>query len=196
MKAGFYGANKTNHFPVFFPVSFPPPYRGRGNRGNIPQLPVLGCFGNRGNLLEQDKNKMENKKRGKWKTGESGNPKGRPPGSGEIAQLRNSIAAHIPEIIEKLVFQAKSGDTQAARLLLERVCPPLKPMEQAIALLPAGKSLTAQGVAIVEAVAAGILAPGQAAGLLAGLGTLARIKELDELERRITQLEEESNGNA
>jgi len=33
----------------------------------------------------------EKKKRGKWKAGESGNPKGRTPGSGEVAKLRASI---------------------------------------------------------------------------------------------------------
>lgn len=109
---------------------------------------------------------MEKKKRGKWKTGESGNPNGRPPGTGEIAKLRNSIAAHIPEIITQLVANAKEGDAQAARLLLERVLPPMKSIEQPVALsLPAG-DLTAQGVAIVQAVAAGILAPGQGAVLL------------------------------
>jgi len=139
---------------------------------------------------------MEKKKRGKWKTGESGNPNGRPPGTGEIAKLRDSIAAHIPEIIVQLVAKAKEGDTQAARLLLERVLPPMKPIEQPIALsLPDDEGITAQGVAIVQAVAAGMLAPGQGAALLTGLGSLARIKEIDELERRITLLEGLKNGN-
>ena len=67
---------------------------------------------------------MEKKKRGKWKAGESGNPNGRPPGTGEVAKLRDSIAAHVPEIIVQLVAKAKEGDAQAARLLLERVLPP------------------------------------------------------------------------
>lgn len=139
---------------------------------------------------------MEKKKRGKWKTGESGNPNGRPPGTGEIAKLRDSIAAHIPEIIVQLVAKAKEGDTQAARLLLERALPPMKPIEQPIALsLPDDEGITAQGVAIVQAVAVGILAPGQGAALLTGLGTLARIKEIDELERRIAQLEKLKNAD-
>lgn len=139
---------------------------------------------------------MEKKKRGKWKTGESGNPNGRPPGTGGIAKLRDSIAAHIPEIIVQLVAKAKEGDTQAARLLLERVLPPMKPIEQPIALsLPDDEGITAQGVAIVQAVAVGILAPGQGAALLTGLGTLARIKEIDELERRIAQLEKLKNDD-
>ncbi|MDO9011200.1 MAG: DUF5681 domain-containing protein [Gallionella sp.] len=129
-------------------------------------------------------------KRGRWKEGESGNPNGRKPGTGAVAKLRESIAAHLPEIITQLVIKAKEGDAQAARLLLERVLPPMKAIEQPVELsLPDGEGMTAQGVAIVQAVAAGILAPGQGAALLTGLGALARIKEIDELEKRITQLE-------
>lgn len=139
----------------------------------------------------------EKKKRGRWKEGESGNPNGRKPGTGEVAKLRDSIAAHLPEIIMQLVNKAKEGDSQAARLLLERVLPPIKAIEQAVKLsLPDGEGITAQGVAIVQAVANGTIAPGQGAALLTGLGALARIKEIDELERRITQLEGAKNGDA
>ncbi len=140
---------------------------------------------------------IEKKKHGRWKAGESGNPSGRKPGTGEVAKLRESIAAHLPEIITQLVAKAREGDAQAARLLLERVLPSLKPIEQPVALsLPTSEGLTAQGVAIVQAVAAGTLAPGQGAALLTGLGALARIKEIDELEKRITQLEGvKNNGN-
>lgn len=150
-----------------------------------------------GNLIEQEENKMtiEKKKRGRWKAGESGNPNGRPQGVGEVSKLRESIAAHLPGIIEQLVIKAKDGDSQAARLLLERVLPPMKAIEQAITLnLPNG-DMTTQGTAIVQAVAAGTIAPGQGAALLTGLGALARIKEIDELTARIEALEGMNNGN-
>ena len=138
----------------------------------------------------------EKKKRGRWKAGESGNPKGRTPGTGEVAKLRDSIAKHLPAIITQLVTKAKAGDAQAARLLLERVLPPMKPIEQAVALsLPDGEGITGQGRAIVQAVADGTLAPGQGAQLLAGLGSLARIVEIDELEKRIALLEGVKNGS-
>lgn len=82
----------------------------------------------------------EKKKRGRWKAGESGNPKGRAPGTGEVARLRESIAAHIPAIITQLVDKAREGDMQAARLLLERVLPPMKAIEQPVVLtLPNGE---------------------------------------------------------
>ena len=132
----------------------------------------------------------EQKRRGRWKAGESGNPSGRTPGSGKVARLRDSIADHVPAIITQLVSKAKEGDTQAARLLLERVLPPMKTIEPPITLpLPDGGDMTAHGLAIVQAIAAGMIAPGQGAALLTGLGALARIKETDELERRIKQLE-------
>jgi hypothetical protein len=139
---------------------------------------------------------MEPSKKG-WKPGKSGNPNGRPKGSGKVGKLRESIAVHLPEIIAQLVTQAATGDVQASRLLLERVLPSLKPIEQPVALsLPYGESITAQGVAVVAAVADGTLAPGQGAALLTGLASLARIKEIDELEQRITKLEGVKNGNA
>lgn len=132
----------------------------------------------------------EKNKRGRWKAGESGNPKGRKPGTGAVAKLRASIAVHLPDIITQLVANAKEGDAQAARLLLERVLPALKPTEQPVVLsLPDGDGISGQGRAIVLAVANGTLAPGQGAQLLAGLSSLARTIEICELENRILLLE-------
>ena len=131
----------------------------------------------------------EPKKRGRWKPGESGNPQGRPRGAGEVAKLRASIAGHVPEIIGQLVEAAKGGDVQAARLLLERVLPPMKPTELAVPLALPDGSLTDQGRAVLSAVSMGDLAPGQGAQLLAAIGALARVAEIDELTERIEKLE-------
>lgn len=126
---------------------------------------------------------------GRWKPGESGNPAGRRPGTGEVARLRAGIAEHVPDIVAKLVEAAKAGDVQAARLLLERVIAPLKAIEESATVpLPAG-TLAEQGRALLGAAAAGELAPGQAAALLGALGTLARVVEVDELTRRVEALE-------
>lgn len=122
----------------------------------------------------------EHKTRGRWKSGESGNPKGRPQGVGEITKLRNSIAEHLPEIITQLVTKAKAGDTQAARLLLERVLPPMKPIEQPIVLsLPSEEGLAAQGEAIIQAIADGIISPATGSQLLASVGIIGQLRETD-----------------
>lgn len=48
---------------------------------------------------------------------------------------------------------------------------------------------------MLAAVAAGELAPGQGAALLASIGTLARVVEVDELARRLDVLEaKNANG--
>jgi hypothetical protein len=77
----------------------------------------------------------------------------------------------------------------AARLLLERVIPPVKASEETAPLTLPDGTLTEQGRAVLGAVAAGELAPGQGAALLAAIGTLARVVEVDELGRRLSVLE-------
>ena len=127
-----------------------------------------------------------------WAKGQSGNPKSRPAGSGEVAKLRAAIADRVPELLAALMARALDGDVGAARLLLERAIAPLKAAEQSQALsLPDG-TLTQQGRAVLASVATGELAPGQGAALLGAIGTLARVTEIDELARRIEVLEEKN----
>ena len=130
-----------------------------------------------------------------WKKGQSGNPAGRPKGSGDVAKVRAAIAAQVPALLAKLMAQALEGDTSAARLLLERAIAPLKAAEQPQAVSLKGETLTDQGRAVVAAVAAGELAPGQGAALLGAIGTLARVAEVDELAARVAELEKR-HGNA
>ncbi len=137
---------------------------------------------------------MTERNRKGWKPGQSGNPKGKPPGSGELQKLRASISAEVPEILAALVTAAKAGDMQAARLILERVLPPIKAIEHAQSIpLSEGDSLTASGRSVLSAVASGDLAPGQASQLLTAIGALARVTETDELVRRIGALEDRAN---
>lgn len=124
-----------------------------------------------------------------WKPGQSGNPAGRKPGTGEVAKLRAVIANHVPALVAVLVERALAGDVGAARLLLERTIAPLKASEETASLALPDGTLTEQGRAVLLAVADGSLAPGQGAALLASLGTLAKLTEADELERRIAALE-------
>ena len=106
-----------------------------------------------------------------------------------MAKLRAVIAERVPELLAAMMTRALDGDVGAARLLLERAIAPLKAAEQAQALsLPDG-TLTDQGRAVLAAVAAGELAPGQGAQLLTAIGTLCRVAEIDELAARISALE-------
>ncbi len=129
---------------------------------------------------------------GRWKKGCSGNPAGRPPGTGETAKLRAVIAGRVPELLDAMMERALAGDVGAARLLLERTVAPLKAAEPAEPInLPDG-SLGDQGRAVMAAVAAGELTPAQGAQLLGAIGSLARVIELDELDERLRALERQS----
>lgn len=129
-----------------------------------------------------------------WKPGQSGNPKGRPPGTSEVQKLREAIAGRVPDILNALLTKALEGDVAAARLLLERTVAPLKAVEPPQPLTLPDGSLTEQGRAILAAVAAAELAPSQGAALLGALGTLARVAEVDELAARVAALENK-HGN-
>lgn len=109
--------------------------------------------------------------------------------------MRAAIAKGVPDLLAKLLTQALEGDTSAARLLLERAIAPLKATEQLQALPMPDGTLTDQGRAVLRAVAAGDLAPSQGAVLLGAIGTLARVVEIDELEARLTKLENQHGHN-
>jgi hypothetical protein len=126
----------------------------------------------------------------KWPKGTSGNPKGQKPGYSKLQKLRAGLADHLPQILSALVEQAKAGDTQAIKLVLERTLPPMKAIEQSQPIdLPQDGSLSDLGRAALLALANGDLAPGQAAQLISALGSLAKVIEIDSLEARITELE-------
>ena len=125
----------------------------------------------------------------KWQPGQSGNPQGRPPGTGEVARLRAGIAERVPQILDRLTEAALAGDVQAARLLLERVLPPVKAVELPIELPLSEGRPTEQARQLLAAAAGGALAPDQAVSLMGALAALARITETDELRERIERLE-------
>ena len=125
-----------------------------------------------------------------WKPGQSGNPAGKKPRNGKIDKLRAALAKELPEVLAALVAQAKAGDIGAIKLILERTVPALRPVDAASPLnLPAAGGLAEQGRAVLAALAVGHLPANQAAGILQGLGNLAKLVELDELTRRIEALE-------
>ena len=131
-----------------------------------------------------------------WKPGESGNPRGRPPGRGQSAQFREALASKLPAILESVVKAAIEGDMTAARLVLDRCMPALKPLESSIEgmALPTG-TLTQQATDVLSAVARGELAPGQGAQLVASIGAVAKIAEFDALTSHIEALEKAHGNN-
>lgn len=127
-------------------------------------------------------------KKGTFPKGTSGNPSGRP--KSESAALRAKLAAHGEAVADVVLNAAEGGDLMACKLVLERLLPALKSTTAPVQVeIPPGSGLTDSGRAILEAVASGKLAPDTGAQLVAALGSIARIAETDELERRLAALE-------
>ena len=124
--------------------------------------------------------------------GQSGNPQGRPKGSGLSAQLRAAIEQDAPSIIKAMIEQAKAGDMQAAKALLDRVLPALKPESQAIHLpeLVAAGTMAEKARAAIDAAGAGAVSPSAASDLVSAIAALAKIIETTELQKRLEALEQ------
>lgn len=127
----------------------------------------------------------------KFKPGTSGNPKGRPKGvPNPQARIRQMIGDDLPRILATLRDRALDGDVQAASLLLSRCLPALRPTSAAVELPGAGDTLSQRAEAISAAAFTGELPPDTAADLMNVLASQARIKEVAELDARISALEE------
>jgi len=130
-----------------------------------------------------------------WRKGQSGNPSGRPKGiPNPQARLRRMIDAEA--IVKKLEAAALAGDVQAARTLLERALPVYRAAAAPVRLpkLTEAESLTDKAKAVLDAVASEDVPPDIGAQLIAALGNVARVAEIDELARRVKALEESAGG--
>jgi hypothetical protein len=124
----------------------------------------------------------------KYKPGQSGNPNGRPKDKTPATQLRKSIAGDMQDIIDKLVELAKDGDVQAAKVLLDRVCPTLKPQAMPVNV-PIGDTLPDTGGNIIVATLTGQIPPDIGAALITALSNQGKLIELQELAERLSRIE-------
>jgi hypothetical protein len=128
------------------------------------------------------------RKSGRFVAGQSGNPSGRP--RSESVALRQSLADGAADIVSAVLEAARRGDMQAAKIVLDRLVPPLKASAAPVHInLAAGQSPLAIARAVLEAAASGSIAPDLAASLVTAAGTLARVEEIEDLRDRLSALE-------
>ena len=127
-------------------------------------------------------------KGGKWKPGQSGNPGGR---SGQTQAIRAKLAKGATAVTAKVLEAAKGGDMQACRLILERLVPPIKPTAETVCFELDDTDLPSAAKSILRAVAAGELPPDQGKALIEGLGAVARVIEVAELQKAVEELREQ-----
>jgi hypothetical protein len=134
----------------------------------------------------------------KWRRGQSGNPRGKIPGTlSRSTQLLNAMAAEDGRsVLRALLRKAKAGDVAACQTVLARLWPPRKgqlikftmpPMETA-ADLPRALA------AITSAVSEGILSTAEAAEIAQLLAVQVRAYELQDVMQRLEALEARANA--
>jgi hypothetical protein len=98
-------------------------------------------------------------------------------------------------LTRKAIELAKAGDLTALRLCLERIAPARKdrPVQFALPKLETAADAVKATAAIVEAVAAGDLTPGEASELSKVVDAFTRAVEAHEFEERLTRLEQRTN---
>lgn len=131
---------------------------------------------------------------GGWKPGQSGNPAGKPKGATNHAtrMVTALMEEGAREIAQTVVDQAKEGNLMAARLVLDRLAPPVRERSIELDLPDTG---TAAGIAeaqqtVLQAVGRGELTPGEGQVLAGILEARRKALETDELIARIKALEE------
>jgi hypothetical protein len=143
---------------------------------------------------------QERDHRGRWRKGTSGNPLGPPAGSRHrtTRALEALLDGEAEGLTRKAVEMALAGDTVALRLCLERLVPPRKDRPVALALPPLDGTpdLPAVTAALLTAAAAGELTPGEASELAKLVETHRRAIETADIERRLSVLEAQQEGNA
>jgi hypothetical protein len=134
----------------------------------------------------------------KFKKGESGNPKGRAKGSRHKATLAalELLEGDLSAITQVCIDKAKAGDLLAAKLILDKLLPNRR--ERSVNLkLPKVKDaqdLPKALEAVMQAVAAGDLTPGEGQGITAMLEAYRKGLELTDIESRLRTLEEKRNA--
>lgn len=128
-----------------------------------------------------------------WKKGESGNPAGKPKGTrNRMTNLAIAVLEKDVEAIAGVVTAAAlGGDLQAARLVIERLVPPIRERGVSLVLPPidALEGVSAAQQAILDAVCAGDLLPGEGTTLSGIVEQRRKAIESQELEQRIAALE-------
>jgi len=128
-----------------------------------------------------------------WKPGQSGNPKGKPRGTrNKATTLISSLMESNAESITLAVIEAaQAGDLSAAKLVLDRLIPPMRERPISIALPDTANAegINQAQIAILHAVATGELLPGEGQVLTGIVEHRRKALETWELEQRITALE-------
>ena len=144
-------------------------------------------------------NNSENSGRhqGQFKSGQSGNPAGKPKGTRNKVTLAVEalLDGEAEELTRKAIEIAKTGDISALRICLDRILPPRKDRPVAFELpkIESAKDAANAISAVLAAVSSGEITPADAGEITKLLDAYVKAFETAELAERIEHLERMSN---
>ncbi len=142
--------------------------------------------------------KQGERRGGRFRPGESGNPAGRPKGSrNRVTQICADLLADASaEVMERVIRMAKRGDRVALRLCVERLLPVRAARDRAVDVeMPEAAQvadLVTAAAAVVAHAAAGRITLSEAREFMALLEGQRKVIETADLAVRIAALEEAS----
>lgn len=141
---------------------------------------------------------MAERKDTRFKPGQSGNPKGRPPGARNRATMaaQELLDGEVEGLTRKVIQMALDGDAVALRLCLERIVPPRRdrPVEFRLPPMRSAEDAVQATAALIEAVANGDLTPMEATDLGKLVESYTKALELSDIARRLDRLEQQAAG--
>lgn len=121
----------------------------------------------------------------------SPNPRGRPPGIPDKRLLATQqMLDEMRNIVAVLIGKALEGDTGAAAVVLSKTLPTLKAQAEKVSFnFDASAPVSEQVAQVLDAIAAGALAPDVGRLIIDSVARLADVRATEELEARIIALE-------
>ena len=136
----------------------------------------------------------QQKQRGRsFEKGRSGNPAGRPPGTGKRATqaMQSLLDGETQALTRKAVELALDGNTTALRMCLDRIGPPRRERAVPLKLPPVRDAADLAGTmtAIIAAAGEGAISPDEGGRLARLVEIFLRAVETRDFERRLQLLE-------
>lgn len=133
-----------------------------------------------------------------WPKGVSGNPRGRPKKTAEARAVESLARASAPAALDTVLSIMQRGDGDRVRLaaalaVIERGIGKAGDVLADPVQAPEGATLAQRAEAIADAAMAGAVSVSQASALLSCLASVAKVREVEELEKRIAALEGQRN---
>ena len=122
---------------------------------------------------------------------ESPHPAGRPKGSSTTTKLMQRMLEDADGVVDAIVAKALEGDTDAASLIISRILPTIRNQCEKVQFdFDPTAPIALQVEQVLAAISRGELSADVAKQIIDGIGALSQIRAAEELEERISKLEE------